>query len=150
MPVYYDFTNDGLKQMLSDLLSQPDFLTVSKRDIVSSFLCSHLHRFGYAAMTHEEIILRKHFDYRGRVDGPEVRTVDMHEHANLFIQLGIASPHHQIAYRMAKEVAARMKDMGILIFGNESDGQAGYMTTRLANPTLSVGEAVWELRQKMK
>jgi hypothetical protein len=150
MSVYYDFTNEGLKKMLTELLAQPDFLTVSKRDIVSSFLCSHLHGFGYVAMTHEEIILRSHYDYRGRIDGPKVRTVDLDGHANLFVQLGIFLPHHQIAYNMVKEIAQRMVDMGILVFGNESDGQSGYVTTRPANPKLSVDDAVWELRRKMR
>lgn len=150
MPVYYKFTNEGLKQMFEELLAQPDFLTVSKRDIVSSFLCTQLHTFGYAAMTHEEIILRKHYDYRGRIDGTETRTVDLNDHANMFIQLGIAPFYHQVAYHMVKKVATRMVNMGILLFSNESDGQGGYVTTRLADPTLSVGMAVFQLEQKLK
>ena len=149
MAVYYEFTNEGLKQLLTDLLAQPDFLTVSRRDIVSSFLCSHLRRFGYVAVTHEEIILRSHYDYRGSTNGPVVRAVDMFQHADLFVQLGISSPHHGIARKMVEEVVGKMVHRGILVLGKSSDGQMDFVTTQLANPLLSIDQAVWELRKKL-
>ncbi len=150
MTVYYEFTNEGLKQLFSELLAQPDFLTVSRRRIVTSFLCTHLHVFGYVAMTHEELILRKHYEFLGADNGkPEAKAVDVFQHVNLFLQLGIAS-HEVLARTAVKKTIDNLVELEMLKRDTGSDGQADFATTRLVNPKLSIDEAVHELNRKIK
>lgn len=104
-----------------------------------------LRRRGWFAMSYEELVVRRHYDFLGNTNGPKPSSVDWYHLDHLFMQLGICESECG-ARKLVVEVIQRLVDLGFLRTSSYGEGPC----TSLAQPKLSLNEAVTELRQKLE
>lgn len=100
---------------------------------------------GWVAMSYEELLVRRHYDSLGYAKEPKPSTVDRYHLEHLFIQLGICKTNLD-ARHLVESVVDRLVGLGFLRTSSYSGGQC----TFLAQPKLSLTEAVSELRKKLE
>lgn len=138
----------GLAQCLREFIANPEYFKVSLRKNVQ-WLADILHyNMKWVAMSPEELILRRHYDFSGYEVPDARRPVDTFHHVHLFRQLGICNDEKE-GYRVVNAAIGKLISIGMLKKGSSSDVQAEYPNTRLAEPERAIEETMYELRRRL-
>ena len=135
---------EDLLEALRALLAQPDVQTVSKGAQVG-FVVSVLSNHGYCGISHEELIVRFHFEFSRHDNLPVLkrRSVDTFHLENYFLQLGISIYNLRLAIKGCV-------DAGLLTCSTTTDGQADFHVTIWRDTAVSLKDAITKLKESQK
>ena len=137
-------TRDDFLEALRALLAQPDVGTVSK-GLQVGFIEGVLSNHSYRGMSHEELVIRFHFNFPRYSDLPVLKCygVDTFLLENYFLRLGISSCSLILAIKKCVEIS-------LLTSGTVTDGQADFRTTIWRDATVSLKDGIAKLKESQK